>query len=100
MPPGPMSRAALCGATNDFQRCEAGLAQQLQLLDESKPRQVVQKARIVTGRHQAAAVLVLVDELHPDAVVLAPGHLALSGPVEPEGSVVQRIGSPVIPQGR
>src|SRR6202000_910796 len=46
------------------------------------------------------AVFVFVDEPHPEAVVFAPGHFTFRGPVEPERTMIERIGPPVVPQGR
>ena len=72
---------------DDFQRRESGLAQQMHLGDVAESVEIVDVAGIGADRNLAAAVLVLVDEDHPQAIVLLPGDFVLERPVEPVGAV-------------
>src|SRR6266851_8556570 len=75
------------GRADDFERMEAGLLQELQLANIAEAEDLIDEARIAAGADAAAAVLVLVDERHPEAIVLLPLDLVLGRPAIPVGAV-------------
>src|SRR4030095_3464709 len=79
---------------------EAGLAQQLQLLDRAETVQLIDEAGIRADRDSAAAILVIVHERHPQLVVLAPRGFVFTAPVEEEAAMVVAIRRVEIPQLR
>ena len=77
---------------DDLERMEARLLQHLQFEDRAEAVGLVDEAGVRTDGDPAAAVLVLVQEPHPDAVEVLPGHLVRGRPVEPVRAVVQAAG--------
>src|SRR5918995_4512393 len=69
-------------------------------LDVAEAVEVVDVTAVAADRDDAAAILVLVDELHPQPVVLAPRHLALGRPVEPVRAVIGAARAVPVPQHR
>src|SRR6266508_67272 len=79
---------AIEGRRSDhFERMEARLLQQLQLAYVFETVGLEDEARIRAGGHATAAILELVNEGHPEPVVVLPFDLVLRRPVEPVGSV-------------
>ena len=75
------------GGADHLERMEPGLAQQLQLADVGEAVELVDEAAVGAHGHPAATVLVLVDEGHPEPVVVLPVDLVLGRPVVPVGAV-------------
>ena len=75
------------GCTDHFQRVKAGFLQQLHLPDIAEPIKLPDVTRVGTQRDPAAVILVIVEELHPQAEVFFPGDFIGSGPVEPVRAV-------------
>ncbi len=93
-------RAVQCRGAQHFERMEARLAQQLQLLDRAEAVQLIDESRVRADRDAAAAILVVVHERHPQVVVLAPRDFVLAAPVEEEAAVVVAVRRVEIPQLR
>ena len=70
-----------------LERVEAGLLEQLELLDVAEAVELVDVARVRAGGDAPALVLEVVHERHPDAVEVAPVDLVLGRPVEPVRAV-------------
>src|SRR5438445_13540888 len=81
-------RAVQRGRADHLERMEASLAQQFQFLNRAETGELKDEAGIRTDRHAPAAVLVVVDEVHPAPIVGAPGDLVLAAPVEEEAAVM------------
>src|SRR5690606_10256553 len=93
-------RRALAGRrSNDFQRMEAGFLQQLKLANEAEPKDRVDEARVRSGADAPTAILVLVDESHPQSIILFPLDLGLRRPAIPVGTVATTLRCKVSPHG-
>jgi len=77
---------------NDFQRVKAGFAQQFQFLNEREAINFVDVTGIRTGGDTAAMIFVVIEELHPEPVVFAPGNFLFGGPVKPERAMRIAVG--------
>ena len=75
------------GGADHFERMEAGLLQQLELADVVEAVELEDESGVAAGGDVAPSVFVIVDELHPEAVVLLPLDLVGGGPVEPVRAV-------------
>ena len=70
-----------------LERMEARLLQQLQLADVIESVELEDEAGVGAGGDVPAAVFVIVQKAHPDAVVVLPLHLVGGRPVEPVRAV-------------
>ena len=101
--------AAGGGGAQDFQWGEPGLLQKLQLPDISEAIGLEHEAGIAADGDAAAAVLVVVDEAHPEAERFPPLDLVRRRPAIPIGAVPaalrleigpeRRIGETLVPIG-
>ena len=66
---------------------ESRFLQQLELANVIEAVQLEDESRIGAGGHVPAAILVVIDELHPNAVIVLPFHFVGSCPVEPVRAV-------------
>ena len=77
---------------------KSGFAEQLELSNVVKTVELVDESGVGAGGHAAAAVLVFVDEGHPQPVVVPPFHLVLGRPVKPVRPVGLPVGSVKFPK--
>src|SRR5439155_1042593 len=77
-----------------------GLLQQLQLADVGESVQLKDETGVGAGGDAPAAILVVIQELHPDSIVVAPFDLVLRRPVVPVRAVGRAAGLIEPPQRR
>src|SRR5271169_2114254 len=78
---------------------EAGFLQELELAHITEAEDLVDEAGIAAGADAPAAVLVLVDERHPEPVILLPLDLVLCRPAIPVGAVSAALRRERVPHG-
>src|SRR5579859_1307469 len=76
---------------------EARLLQQLELADVAEAEDLIDEAGIAASADAPTAVLVLVDEGHPEAVLFLPLNLVLGGPAIPVGAVAAALRREIVP---
>ena len=79
---------------------ESCFLQQLELANVREAVKLKDETGVGAGGHPAAAILVIVEELHPDSIVVLPLHFVGGRPVEPVRAVRGAAGLIKLPERR
>ena len=82
------------GGVEGFERAEACMLQQLDFTNGAKAPEVVDEADVGTDCDLAAAIFIILQEIHPTPVHLGPVRFVAGSPVIEVGGVTFRIGLP------